>query len=75
MELIPQPGIILELNRTHEITIGEDDDPNDWYPKNEPLRSSSDLKINTDAAFKDNLVERQVSIEFDGSMSQWIRWD
>ncbi|MGB1495563.1 MAG: hypothetical protein ACPG8U_03620, partial [Candidatus Thalassarchaeaceae archaeon] len=63
------------LNKTHEITIGDDDGPNDWYPENEPLRSgNSELKISTDATFKGNLVERQVSIEFDGSMSQWIRW-
>lgn len=74
-ELKPQPGLILELNKTHEITIGDDDGPNDWYPENEPLRSgNSELKISTDATFKGNLVERQVSIEFDGSMSQWIRW-
>jgi hypothetical protein len=74
-ELTLQPGLILEANRTHEIEIGEGGGPNDWYPENEPLRSGgSSLKINSDATFKGNLVERRVSIEFDGSMSQWIRW-
>jgi hypothetical protein len=73
--LEPQPGLMLELYKNHEIVIGEDDGQNDWYPENEPLRSGgSSLEINTDATFKGNLVERQVSVEFDGSMSQWIRW-
>ena len=74
-ELVPQPGLILELNKTHDITIGGGDGQNDWYPENEPLRTGgAELDINVDAIFKGNLVERQVSIEFDGSMSQWIRW-
>ena len=74
-ELIPQPGLILELNKTHDITIGGGTGENDWYPENEPLRSGgTELEINIDATFKGNLVERQISIEFDGSMSQWIRW-
>ena len=73
--MVPQPGLILELNKTHDITIGGGDGQNDWYPENEPLRTGgAELEINVDAIFKGNLVERQVSIEFDGSMSQWIRW-
>tara|TARA_B110000881_G_scaffold220933_1_gene248046 strand:+ start:3921 stop:5924 length:2004 start_codon:yes stop_codon:yes gene_type:complete len=74
-ELIPQPGLIISSNRTHEITVGEDSGPGDWYPENEPLRDGgSTIEVDIDAKFKGNSIEKQISIEFDGAMSQWIRW-
>ena len=74
-ELIPQPGLIISSNKTHEIVVGEDSGPGDWYPENEPLRDGgSTIEVDIDAKFKGNSIEKQISIEFDGAMSQWIRW-
>jgi len=74
-ELIPQPGLIIETNRTHEIVTGEDGPISDWYPEDEPLRNGgAEIEVGIDASFKGNLVEKQISIEFDGAMSQWMRW-
>ena len=74
-ELIPQPGLIISSNRTHEIVVGEDSGPGDWYPENEPLRDGgSTIEVDIDTKFKGNSIEKRISIEFDGAMSQWIRW-
>ncbi len=74
-ELRPQPGLIIDANKTHEIVVGEDSGPGDWYPENEPLRDGgSDIEIDIDSKFKGNGINKQISIEFDGAMSQWIRW-
>ena len=74
-ELIPQPGLIISSNKTHEIVVGEDSGPNDWYPEVEPLRDGgSTIEVDIDTKFKGNSIEKQISIEFDGAMSQWIRW-
>ena len=74
-ELIPQPGLIISSNKTHEIVVGEDSGPGDWYPENEPLRDGgSTIEVDIDTKFKGNSIEKQISIEFDGAMSQWIRW-
>jgi|TARA_B110000116_G_scaffold160839_1_gene139170 hypothetical protein len=74
-ELSPQPGLTLESNKTHEIVVGEDSGNSDWYPENEPLRDGgSSIEVDIDSTFKGNEVKRLISIEFDGAMSQWIRW-
>ena len=60
---------------THFIESGGDDGGGaSWYPANEPLRSGgSDIVIGVDANW-DGKEVKKVSLEFDGAMSQWMRW-
>ena len=61
---------------THFIESGGDDGGGaSWYPANEPLRSGgSDIVIGVDANWDGKEVTKKVSLEFDGAMSQWMRW-
>ncbi len=74
--LIPQSSLRIEANRTFDITAGEGGGgTGGWYPAAEPLRTGgTSLSIDVDAKFKGDIIEREVTIEFDGAMSQWVRW-
>ena len=74
--LEPQNGLLIESNMTHFIESGGDDGGGgSWYPANEPLRSGgSDIVIGVDANWDGKEVTKKVSLEFDGAMSQWMRW-
>ena len=46
-----------------------------WYPAVEPLRTGgTNLLVDVSAKFDGESVQREVTIEFDGAMSQWVRW-
>ena len=74
--LEPQGGLLIESNMTHFIESGGDDGGGaSWYPASEPLRSGgSDIVIGVDANWDGKEVTKKVSLEFDGAMSQWMRW-
>ena len=74
-QLKPQGGLQIDTTRTHDIVIGEDTGGTGWYPANEPLRTGgSSLDLEIEAKWDGYVVEREVMIKFDGSMSQWMRW-
>ena len=74
--LIPQTALRIEANRTYDIVAGEGGGGSgSWYPAVEPLRTGgTNLLVDVDAKFDGDMVEREVTIEFDGAMSQWVRW-
>ena len=74
--LEPQNGLQIGTNMTHFIESGGDDGGGgSWYPANEPLRSGgSNILIDVDAGWDGKEVTKKISLEFDGSMSQWMRW-
>ena len=74
--LIPQTSLRIEANRTYDITAGSGGSGSGgWYPGAEPLRTGgTSLSLDVDAHFDGDSVDRVVTIEFDGSMSQWVRW-
>ena len=74
-QLKPQGGLQIDTTRTHDIVIGEDTGGTGWYPANEPLRTGgSSLDLEIEAKWDGYVVDREVMIKFDGSMSQWMRW-
>jgi hypothetical protein len=74
-QLKPQSGLQIDTTRTHDIVIGEDTGGTGWYPANEPLRTGgSSLDLEIEAQWDGYVVDREVMIKFDGSMSQWMRW-
>jgi len=74
-QLKPQGGLQIDTTRTHDIVIGEDTGDTGWYPANEPLRTGgSSLDMEIEAKWNGYVVDREVMIKFDGSMSQWMRW-
>ncbi len=74
-QLKPQGGLQIDTTRTHDIVIGEDTGGTGWYPANEPLRTGgSSLDLEIEARWDGYVVDREVMIKFDGSMSQWMRW-
>ncbi len=74
-QLKPQSGLQIDTTRTHDIIIGEDTGNTGWYPANEPLRTGgSSLDMEIEAKWNGYVVDREVMIKFDGSMSQWMRW-
>ena len=74
--LEPQNGLQISANMTHFIEAGEDDGGGgSWYPASEPLRSGgSEILVTIDADWDGSEVKKDISLEFDGSMSQWMRW-
>jgi hypothetical protein len=74
--IIPQTALRIEANRTYDIVAGEGGGGSgSWYPAVEPLRTGgTNLLVDVDAKFDGDMVEREVTIEFDGAMSQWVRW-
>tara|TARA_B100000214_G_scaffold329504_1_gene269303 strand:- start:60130 stop:62139 length:2010 start_codon:yes stop_codon:yes gene_type:complete len=74
--IIPQTGLRIEANRTFQISAGDNNGGGgSWYPAAEPLRTGgTSLNVDIDAKFDGEEVERVVIIEFDGAMSQWVRW-
>ena len=74
--LEPQDGLRIEANMTHSITVGDDGGGGGtWYPANEPLRTGgTDLSVKISAEWKGDSTERDVTLEFEGAMSQWMRW-
>ncbi len=74
--LEPQNGLQISANMTHFIEAGEDDGGGgSWYPASEPLRTGgSGIMVTVDAEWDGSEVSKRVSLEFDGSMSQWMRW-
>ena len=74
-QLEPQSGLQIDTTRTHDIVVGEDTGSTGWYPANEPLRiGGSSLDLEIEAKWDGYVVDREVMIKFDGSMSQWMRW-
>jgi len=71
----PQSSLNIEADRTHQITLGQDTGDNSWYPEEEPPRTGgSNLEITVDCKYDGDSIERDTTIRFDGSMSQWMRW-
>ena len=74
-EFSPQDGLILRVDKNHDITIGVDSGDTSWYPDEEPSRiGESELDIIIDSLYNGGEITRDISIRFDGSMSQWMRW-
>ena len=74
-ELSPQSDLILRVDKNHDITIGVDSGDSSWYPDEEPSRiGGSELQIIVDSIYNSGEISRDVSIRFDGAMSQWMRW-
>ena len=74
--LEPQNGLQISANMSHFIEAGDDDGGGgSWYPASEPLRTGgSAILVSIDADWDGSEVRKDVSLEFDGSMSQWMRW-
>ena len=74
--LEPQNGLQISANMSHFIEAGDDDGGGgSWYPASEPLRTGgSSILVSIDADWDGSEVRKKVSLEFDGSMSQWMRW-
>ena len=74
--LIPQNGLRIEANRTFDITAGEEGGgTGSWYPAAEPLRTGgTPMSIDIEAKYNGNEIEKTVTLEFEGAMSQWMRW-
>ena len=74
--LEPQNGLQIGANMSHFIEAGDDDGGGgSWYPASEPLRTGgSSILVSIDADWDGSEVRKKVSLEFDGSMSQWMRW-
>ena len=74
--LEPQSGLQIGANMSHFIEAGDDDGGGgSWYPASEPLRTGgSSILVSIDADWDGSEVRKKVSLEFDGSMSQWMRW-
>ena len=74
--LEPQSGLQISANMSHFIEAGDDDGGGgSWYPASEPLRTGgSAILVSIDADWDGSEVRKDVSLEFDGSMSQWMRW-
>jgi len=74
-EFSPQSGLILRVDKNHDITIGVDSGDSSWYPDEEPSRiGDSELDIIIDSEYNSGDITRDISIRFDGAMSQWMRW-
>ena len=74
--LEPQNGLQISANMSHFIEAGDDDGGGgSWYPASEPLRTGgSAILVSIDADWDGSEGRKDVSLEFDGSMSQWMRW-
>ncbi len=74
--LEPQTALRIEANRTYDIVAGDGgSNTGGWYPAVEPLRTGgTNLLVDVSAKFDGEAVQREVTIEFDGAMSQWVRW-
>jgi len=70
-----QGSLVIAADKIHEITLGEDTGDNSWYPDEEPPRAGdSDLAVEINCKYDGNSIDRKTTIEFDGAMSQWVRW-
>jgi len=70
-----QGSLVITADKIHEVTLGQDTGDNSWYPDEEPPRTgSSDLMVEVNCKYDGNSIERKTTIEFDGAMSQWMRW-
>ena len=70
-----QGSLVIEANKIHDITLGQDTGDNSWYPEEEPPRTGgSRLDVEINCKYGGNSIERKTTISFDGAMSQWMRW-
>ena len=70
-----QGSQVIEVNKIHDITLGQDTGDNSWYPEEEPPRSGgSTLDVEVNCKYDGKSIERKTTISFDGAMSQWMRW-
>ena len=70
-----QGSLVIEADKIHEITLGQDTGDNSWYPEEEPPRTGgSGLEVEINCKYDGNSIERKTTISFDGAMSQWMRW-
>ena len=70
-----QDSLVITVDKTHEITLGQDTGDNSWYPEEEPPRTGgSDLMVEVNCKYDGNSIERKTTITLDGAMSQWMRW-
>ncbi|HJM13759.1 MAG TPA: hypothetical protein QF641_04640 [Candidatus Thalassarchaeaceae archaeon] len=73
--LSPQNSLRVEVDKTHDITAGQDSGDNSWYPEEEPPRTGgSNLEVIVDCKYDGKSMDRDTTIRFDGAMSQWMRW-
>ena len=73
--LSPQNSLRIDVDKTHEITVGQDSGDNSWYPDEEPPRTGgSNLAIIVECKYNGKTMDRDTTIRFDGAMSQWMRW-
>ena len=74
-QITPQRTLTIEVDKMHEITLGQNTGDNSWYPEEEPPRTGgSDLEVIIDCDYDGNSIERDTTIRFEGAMSQWMRW-
>lgn len=71
----PQSSLRIDVDKTHDITVGQDSGDNSWYPDEEPPRTGgSNLAIIVECNYDGKIMERDTIVRFDGAMSQWMRW-
>ena len=63
-----QGSLVIDANKIHDITLGQDTGDNSWYPEEEPPRTGgSGLDVEINCKYDGNSIERKTTISFDGS--------
>ena len=74
-QLTPQDALSIDVDKIHDITLGENTGDNSWYPDEEPPRDGgSKVQVSINCEYDGNSIDSDTIIRFDGAMSQWTRW-
>ncbi|MAH98009.1 MAG: hypothetical protein CMA12_01490 [Euryarchaeota archaeon] len=74
-QLTPQDSLSIDVDKIHDVTLGENTGDNSWYPDEEPPRDGgSRLQVTINCEYDGNSIDSDTIIRFDGAMSQWTRW-
>ena len=74
-QLTPQDSLSIDVDKIHDITLGENTGDNSWYPDEEPPRDGgSKVQVSINCEYDGNSIDSDTIIRFDGAMSQWTRW-
>lgn len=74
-QLTPQDSLNIDVDKIHDITLGENTGDNSWYPDEEPPRDGgSKVQVSINCEYDGNSIDSDTIIRFDGAMSQWTRW-
>ena len=74
-QLTPQDSLSIDVDKIHDVTLGENTGDNSWYPDEEPPRDGgSKVQVSINCEYDGNSIDSDTIIRFDGAMSQWTRW-